>query len=108
MPTELEGGVLWPVARALIALIGVCLLAWVSLLWLSRNGLGSGIWARFSASRTGTMSRLRLIERLALGPRQRVYLVQADARVFLVGSGESGALSLIAELTNTSQPNAGP
>ena len=105
---ELEGGVLWPVARALIALIGVCLLAWVSLLWLSRNGYGAGIWSRFQAGRISTGSRLRLIERLALGPRQRVYLVQADSRVFLVGSGESGALSLIAELTNTTSANTGP
>ena len=106
---ELEGGVLWPVARALIALIGVCLLAWVSLLWLARHGLpGSGLWARFDSSRVGTQSRLRLIERLALGPRQRLYLVQADSRVFLVGSGESGALSLIAELPHTTQSNAGP
>lgn len=103
---ELEGGALWPVARALIALIGVCLLAWVSLLWLSRRGL-PGSWARLRAGGIGSASRLRLIERLALGPRQRLYLVQADARVFLVGSGESGALSLIAELTHPSQSNAG-
>lgn len=108
MLTELEGGVLWPVARALIALIGVCLLAWVSLLWLSRNAFGSGIWARLQVGRPAAVSRLRLIERLALGPRQRLYLVQADSRVFLVGSGESGALSLIAELTHTTQPNTGP
>ena len=107
---ELEGGVLWPVARALIALIGVCLLAWVSLLWLSRNRLpGASFWARLAGNRAGTReTRLRLIERLALGPRQRLYLVQADSRVFLVGSAESGALSLIAELPHTAQPNAGP
>jgi hypothetical protein len=108
---ELEGGVLWPVARALITLIGVCLLAWVSLLWLSRNGLhGSGLIARLTGNRAGAsmQNRLRLIERLALGPRQRLYLVQADSRVFLVGSGESGALSLIAELPHSTQPNPGP
>jgi flagellar biogenesis protein FliO len=78
----------WSVARTLIALIGVCALAWVTLAWLARRGLG--------VSRTD--ARLRLIGRLALGPRRQLYLVQADARVFLLGAGEAGALSLIAEL----------
>ena len=93
-----EGGVLWPVARALIALIGVCLLAWVTLLWLSRSGIP---WSRWLASPAPPATRLKLIERLALGPRQRLYLVQADERVFLLGSAESGGLALIAELSST-------
>ena len=97
-----DGGLLWPAARALIALFGVCCLAWVSLVWLSRRGVGSRPWSRWLASPATGASRLQLIERLALGPRQRLYLVRADSRVFLVGSGESGALSLIAELP--SQP----
>ena len=105
---ELEQGVLWPVARALIALIGVCALAWVSLLWLARHGLSSsGLWSRWLPSHAAGASRLKLIERLALGPRQRVYLVQADSRLFLLGSGDGGALSLIAELTATPQPKTG-
>jgi flagellar biogenesis protein FliO len=76
------------VARTLIALIGVCALAWVTLLWLSRRGFG--------ASRPD--SRLRLLDRLALGPRRQLYLVQADSRVFLVGAGDAGTPRLIAEL----------
>ena len=96
-----EGGVLWPVARALIALIGVSVLAWVTLLWLARSGaLGSRPWSHWLKSPAAGAHRLQLLERLALGPRQRVYLIQADTRVFLLGSGESGALSLIAELTH--------
>jgi flagellar biogenesis protein FliO len=76
-------------ARTLIALIGVCALAWVTLTWLSRRGF-------VGASRPG--SRLRLLDRLALGPRRQLYLVQADSRVFLVGAADAGAPRLIAEL----------
>lgn len=88
----MDGGVLWPITRALIALVGVCLLAWVSLNWLSRRGFGS----------PGASARLKLIERLALSPRRQLYLVQADSRVFLVGAADGGPVSLIAEL----QPSA--
>lgn len=89
-----DGGGLLTAARTLIALIGVCALAWVTLLYLSRRGLGS---ARPS-------SRLHLLERLALGPRRQLYLVQADSRVFLLGAGESGAISLITELESLPSP----
>jgi flagellar biogenesis protein FliO len=86
----MDGGGLVSVARTLIALIGVCALAWVSLHWLSRHGL-RGLVARSDG-------RLRLVAQLALGSRRQVYLVQADTRLFLLGAGESGPLSLIAEL----------
>jgi len=84
-----DGGGLLPVARTLIALIGVCALAWVTLTWLSRRGFGA-------ARRPD--SRLRLLERLPLGQRRQLYLVQADSRVFLVGAADAGTPSLIAEL----------
>jgi len=84
----MEGGGLFAVARTLLALLGVCALAWVALNLLARRGLG--------VARPG--ARLRLLERLPLGPRRQLYLVQADARLFLVGTGDSGGLSLIAEL----------
>ncbi|MET0390704.1 MAG: flagellar biosynthetic protein FliO [Polyangiales bacterium] len=86
MTIESDG--LATVARTLVALIGVCALAWFSLRWLSQRGFGG--------ARSG--ARLKLIERLALGPRRQVYLVQADARMFLLGAGEAGELTLIAEL----------
>ena len=89
----MDGGVLWPIARALLALIGVCMLAWVSLTWLSRRGL---IGAPSGA-------RLQLIERRALSPRRQLYLVRADSRVFLLGAADGGPLSLIAEL-DSAQP----
>jgi flagellar biogenesis protein FliO len=84
----MEGGGLWAVARALIALIGVCALAWVSLTWLARRG--------FSAQ--GSAGRLQLLERISLGQRKQLYLVQADSRVFLLAAADSGTPALIAEL----------
>jgi flagellar biogenesis protein FliO len=94
----MDGGVLWPIARALLALIGVCMLAWVSLTWLSRRGLiGASL---------GT--RLQLIERMALSPRRQLYLVRADSRVFLIGAADGGPLSLIAELDQQPPPQPKP
>jgi flagellar biogenesis protein FliO len=84
----MDGAALLSIARTLLGLIGVCALAWVALNWLARRGIGVG--------RPG--ARLRLLERLTLGPRKQLYLVQADARVFLLGAGDAGAVSLIAEL----------
>ena len=90
----MDGGVLWPITRALLALIGVCMLAWVSLTWLSRRGL---IGAPMG-------SRLQLLERLALSPRRQLYLVRADSRVFLLAAADGGPLALIAELDNERAP----
>lgn len=84
----MDPGVLWPITRALFALIGVCVLAWVSLTYLSRRG--------FAGAAAGT--RLQLLERIALSPRRQLYLVQADSRVFLLAAADGGAISLIAEL----------
>jgi flagellar biogenesis protein FliO len=89
----MEGGVLFSVARTLLALLGVCALAWVALNLLARRGVG--------VARPG--ARLRLLERLSLGPRRQLYLVQADSRVFLLGMGDSGGLALIAELDARAQ-----
>lgn len=84
----MDGGMLWPVARALLALVGVCVLAWVSLTWLSRRGLIG----------TPPGTRLQLIERMALSPRRQLYLVRADSRVFLLAAADGGPVSVIAEL----------
>ncbi|HET8932919.1 MAG TPA: flagellar biosynthetic protein FliO [Polyangiales bacterium] len=84
----MDGGVLWPITRALFALIGVCVLAWVSLTYLSRRG--------FASAASGT--RLKLLERMALSPRRQLYLVQADSRVFLLAAADGGGISLLAEL----------
>jgi flagellar biogenesis protein FliO len=84
----MDGGALLSIARTLIALIGVCALAWVALNLLARRGVGVA----------APGARLRLLERLPLGARHQLYLVQADARVFLVAAADGGGLSLLAEL----------
>lgn len=82
--------------RTLLALVGVCALAWVVLALLARRG---GLRARLVGGLPGRAeARLRVLERIALSPRRQLYLVQADARVFLVGAAEAGPLALIAEL----------
>ncbi len=86
----MPGGELFSVMRTLLALAGVCALAWVVLAWLARRGFGV---VRPSAS-----ARLQVLERVVLAPRKELYLVRADARVFLVGVGEASAPNLIAEL----------
>src|SRR4051812_42998423 len=79
--------------RMLLALAGVCALAWVVLSLLARRGL-----LQFAGGLAGKSSRLRVLERVALSPRRQLFLVQADSRVFLVGTGEAGPPASIAEL----------
>lgn len=90
----MDGGTaLGPMLRMLLALAGVCALAWVVLSLLARRGL-----LQFAGGLSGKPQRLRVLERVALSPRRQLYLVQADSRLFLVGTGEAGPPALIAEL----------
>jgi len=86
----MEGGWLASLARTLLALIGVCALAWISLQWLSRRSFVLG-------GQHGPR-RLRLVAQLPLGARRQLYLVEADSKLLLLGAGDTGPLSLIAEL----------
>jgi flagellar biogenesis protein FliO len=87
------GAALATVLRTLLSLIGVCALAWAVLTLLARRGLlrTAGLGARPGA-------RLAVLERVSLSPRRTLYLVRADARVFLMAAGEAGPPALIAEL----------
>ena len=87
----LGGTALASFVRVLLALVGVSGLAWVSLAFLARRGLLAGGGARARA-------RLRVLERVSLSQRRQLYLVKADARVFLLAAGEAGPPALIAEL----------
>jgi flagellar biogenesis protein FliO len=90
------GSALSSLLRTLLALVGVCALAFVVLAMVARRG---GLGARFAGSLgSRAPARLRVLERVVLSPRRQLYLVQADARVFLLGAGEAGPLALIAEL----------
>jgi flagellar biogenesis protein FliO len=85
------GGALYSVVRTLLALLGVCALAWVVLAALARRGIGVVGGVQRGA-------RVEVLQRVALAGRSRLYLVRADGRVFLLGAGDGGAPSLIAEL----------
>jgi len=92
----MDGGALSSVVRTLLALVGVCALAWFVLALVARRG---GLAARLAGGLgTRAPARVRVLERVALSPRRQLYLVQADARVFLLGAGEAGPLALLAEL----------
>lgn len=77
--------------RALLALAGVCLLAWVSLRLLARGTL-RGPWA---ARRDRTVE---VLERVPLEGRRSLYVVRAQDKLLLLGTGESGPPALITEL----------
>ena len=77
-------------ARSLLALGFVCALAFVSLRWLGRRGFGRTLG-------TGAAG-VQVIARVGLEPRKSLYLVRAGKRVLLIGTGEAGPPSLIAEL----------
>ncbi len=63
----------------------VCLLAYVSLMWLAR---------RLPQSRGG----MRVLARHQLEPRRSLFVVKVAERTFLLGSAESG-VNLVAELS---------
>ena len=73
--------------QSALALIGVCVGAWLVLRWMAKRGYGGG------AGRN-----LRVIERVMLEPRRSVYLVEAGTRVFLIGSSDQSVTTL-AELS---------
>lgn len=82
--------------QTLLALAGVCLLAWVVLRWSARRGLDLG------------RGRIRVLERARLDGRRALYLVQLGERVLLIGAGEGGAPSLLAELDPSELPPLAP
>lgn len=75
-------------ARTMLVLAAVCVLAVFSLRWAAARGVG-----RADASR-----RLDVIERVPVGNRQAVLAVRAGRRVVLVGASP-GRLDRLAELS---------
>ncbi len=80
--------------QALTALVGVCVLAYL----VMRHGLGR-VYAAAGAGR-----RMRIRERLPLDPRRALLLVEVGERVYLVGTGDGGAPSLLAEVPRETVP----
>ena len=83
----MPGGYGAALLQTLLALGGVCLLAWVVLRWGARRGFG-----KFGGG------RVRVLERVPLDPRRSLFLVQVGERVLLLGAGDGAAPSLLAEL----------
>ena len=85
------GGLGWELLRTLLALGLVSAAAFVGLRWLAGRGL-------LGAQPMETGPELRVLRRLTLGPRSRVYLVAVGERTLVLGVGDGGAPRLIADL----------
>jgi flagellar biosynthetic protein FliO len=72
-------------AVSLVSLGVVCLIAYVSLRFLSRRGVG------------GARGPIKVLARCPLEPRRTVYLIETAGRCFLVGVGD-GPMTVLAEL----------
>jgi flagellar biosynthetic protein FliO len=84
----LPGGYGAALLQTLLALLAVCILAWVVLRWGMRRGFGV-------ATSTG---RVRVLERTPLDARRALYLVQVGDKVLLLGAGEGGPPAVLSEL----------
>lgn len=85
---EAPSGYGWLLLRALLALAAVCLLAYVVLRFLSRRVYGTAAGGQL----------MRVVARLPLEPRRTLYLVEVAGRYLLVGLGENGAPTTLAEI----------
>ncbi len=96
-PAEaLPGGYGASLFQAVLALLGICVLAWVLLRFGAKAGLG-----------LGRGRRIQVLERTPLDGRHSVALVKVDGRVFLLGLG-GGSPTLIQELDGEVPAPASP
>lgn len=93
LPIDSYGAAL---AQTLIALVGVCALAWWVLRWGARRGLGS----------LGN-GRIEVLDRATLDARSTVFVVRVGRRVLVVGAGPQSVTTL-AELTEDELPPPRP
>lgn len=78
----------WAVFETMLTLLGVCLLAVVSLKWLAKRGIGVGVKS----------TEMAVLDRIPLDARRSLVLVEVRGRTWLLGLGETGAPTLLAEL----------
>ncbi len=91
----LPGGYGVALVQSLLALVAVCILAWVVLRWSAKAGLG-----------IGRGEHLEVVERMALDARRSVVVVRVGKRMLLLGVGEHAAPSLIVELDPNELPRS--
>ncbi len=82
--------------QTLAALVAVCVLAYVVL----RHGLARA----YGAGRGG--GAMRIVERLPLDARRSLVLVAVGERLYLVGTGDGAAPSLLGEVPKDAVPEA--
>src|SRR4051794_39718553 len=87
--TIADAGFLSDIARSLLALAGVALLFLLGARWLSNRRVGS--LSRWD-------SAVRVLRGIPLEGRKHLYLVRVADRVLLIGTGESGAPTLLADV----------
>ena len=73
--------------QTVLALLAVCILAWVVLRWAAKKSLG-----------LGSGQQIRVIERVVLDVGRTLYLVEVGGKVLLLGAGEGASPTLISEL----------
>lgn len=83
----LPGGYGVALVQSLLALVAVCVLAWVVLRMGAKAGLG-----------IGRGEHLEVVERMALDARRSVVVVRVGKRMLLLGVGEGAAPQLLTEL----------
>lgn len=88
VPPELPGGYGMALIQTLLALLGVCVLAWVVLRALAQRGFGA---------RMGS-GRVQVLERISLDGKRTLWLLKVGEKALLVGAGDTGAPRLIAEV----------
>lgn len=88
----LPSDLLASLGQALVALAAVCALLWLAARWSGRGGYPR------------TTRHLRVLERVPVGGRQSICLVAVGDRVLLIGTGESGAPTILADLDPDTLP----
>jgi flagellar protein FliO/FliZ len=75
--------------RSLLALGGVCILLWLVARWFAGRRFGPA--TRYDAA-------VRVLRRIPLERRKHLYLVRVADRILLIGTGDGGPPSLIADV----------
>lgn len=90
---ELPSGYGAALLQSLLALMAVCILAWVVLRWASKSGMGFG-----------RGKRIKVLEKIPLDARRHLYLVEVGGKVLLLGAGDGAAPRLISEIDPNDLP----
>jgi flagellar biogenesis protein FliO len=82
-------GFLADLVQTLLALGGVCILMWLVARWFARRRMGPA--AKYDTA-------VSILRRIPLDRRRHLHLVRVADRVLLIGTGDNGPPSLIADL----------